>query len=39
VSANSWDVSGAASAGLTAIWIQRDVKELPKNSGFPPASS
>jgi len=34
VSSNSWDVAGAASAGLTAFWIQRAVAEPPEELGF-----
>jgi 2-haloacid dehalogenase len=34
VSANSWDISGAASAGLTTFWIQRSVTEPPEELGF-----
>jgi 2-haloacid dehalogenase len=30
VSANAWDVSGAASAGLTSFWIQRVAAEPPE---------
>ncbi len=30
VSANAWDVSGAASAGLTSFWIQRVAGEPPE---------
>ena len=35
VSSNSWDVSGAASAGLTTFWVQRRVEEPPEELGFP----
>jgi 2-haloacid dehalogenase len=34
VSSNSWDVSGAASTGLTTFWIQRSVTEPPEELGF-----
>ena len=34
VSSNSWDVSGAASAGLTTFWIQRAAGEPPEELGF-----
>ena len=34
VSSNPWDVSGAASAGLTAFWIQRGATEQPEELGF-----
>jgi 2-haloacid dehalogenase len=34
VSSNSWDISGAASAGLTTFWIQRSA-EPPDRLGFP----
>src|SRR5215470_9510467 len=34
VSSNSWDVAGAASAGLRAVWIQRSVAEPPVRLGF-----
>jgi 2-haloacid dehalogenase len=35
VSSNSWDVSGAASAGLTTFWIQRAAAEPPEELGYP----
>lgn len=34
VSSNSWDVNGAASAGLRTYWIQRTVGEPPEELGF-----
>ena len=34
VSSNSWDVAGAASAGLTTFWIQRAAAESPEELGF-----
>ena len=34
VSSNSWDVAGAASAGLGAFWIQRSAAEPPEELGF-----
>ena len=34
VSSNSWDVAGAASSGLRALWIQRSVAEPPEELGF-----
>ena len=34
VSSNSWDVNGAASAGLTTFWIQRSAAEPPEELGF-----
>ena len=34
VSSNSWDICGAASAGLTTCWIRRDVDEAPEALGF-----
>lgn len=34
VSANSWDVAGATSAGLTAFWIQRAAAEPPEELGY-----
>src|SRR2546425_1818852 len=34
VSSNSWDVNGAASAGLTTLWIQRSPGEPPEELGF-----
>ena len=34
VSSNSWDVAGAASAGLTTFWIQRAAAEPPEELGF-----
>lgn len=37
VSSNSWDASGAASAGLTTFWIQRGAKEPAEELGYPAA--
>jgi 2-haloacid dehalogenase len=34
ISANSWDINGAASAGLTTFWIQRTASEVPEELGF-----
>jgi 2-haloacid dehalogenase len=34
VSSNSWDVAGAASAGLRTFWIQRHTAEPPEELGF-----
>ena len=34
VSANSWDINGAASAGLTTLWIRRSASEPPEELGF-----
>jgi len=34
VSSNSWDINGAASAGLTTFWIQRNPGEPPEELGF-----
>jgi 2-haloacid dehalogenase len=34
VSSNSWDMNGAASAGLTTFWIQRSAAEVPEELGF-----
>lgn len=34
VSSNSWDVNGAASAGLMTFWIQRNAGEPPEELGF-----
>lgn len=34
VSSNSWDINGAASAGLITFWIQRSVGEPPEELGF-----
>jgi len=34
VSSNSWDIAGAASAGLTTFWIQRNAAEPPEELGF-----
>ncbi len=34
VSSNSWDIAGAASAGLTTFWIQRSAAEPPDELGF-----
>jgi len=35
VSSNSWDISGAASAGLTTFWIQRSAAEPADHLGYP----
>jgi 2-haloacid dehalogenase len=37
VSSNSWDIAGAASAGLTTFWIQRSAAEPAEELGFPAA--
>lgn len=37
VSSNSWDVSGAGSAGLTSFWIQRAAAEPSEELGYPAA--
>ena len=34
VSSNAWDIAGAASAGLTTLWIQRSAAEPPDELGF-----
>ncbi|HXH83714.1 MAG TPA: haloacid dehalogenase type II [Candidatus Tectomicrobia bacterium] len=34
VSSNSWDIAGAASAGLRTFWIQRSAAEPPEELGF-----
>jgi 2-haloacid dehalogenase len=34
ISANSWDINGAASAGLNTFWIQRTAAEVPEELGF-----
>jgi len=34
ISANSWDINGAASAGVTTFWIQRSAAETPEELGF-----
>jgi 2-haloacid dehalogenase len=34
VSSNSWDVVGAASAGLMTFWIQRSAGDPPEELGF-----
>jgi 2-haloacid dehalogenase len=34
VSSNAWDISGAASAGLTTFWMQRAVGEPPEELGY-----
>ena len=34
VSSNAWDVAGAASAGLTTLWIQRSAAEPPEELGL-----
>jgi 2-haloacid dehalogenase len=33
ISANSWDINGAASAGLSTFWIQRSAAEVPEELG------
>ena len=35
VSSNSWDIAGAASAGLTTFWMQRHPDEPAEELGFP----
>jgi 2-haloacid dehalogenase len=34
VSSNSWDIMGAASAGLNTFWIQRSAADPPEELGF-----
>ena len=34
ISSNSWDIAGAASAGLITFWIQRAAAEPPEELGF-----
>ncbi len=34
ISANNWDICGAASAGLRTFWIQRTAAEVPEELGF-----
>jgi 2-haloacid dehalogenase len=34
ISANNWDICGAASAGLRTFWIQRTAREVPEALGF-----
>jgi 2-haloacid dehalogenase len=34
VSSNSWDINGAASAGLYTFWIQRNAAEPPEELGY-----
>lgn len=34
VSSNGWDIAGAASAGLTPLWIQRGATEPPEELGY-----
>ena len=34
VSSNSWDINGAAAAGLTTYWIQRSAGDPPEELGF-----
>ena len=34
ISANNWDICGAASAGLRTFWIQRSAAEVPEELGF-----
>ena len=35
VSSNSWDIAGAASAGLTTFWMRREAGEPAEELGFP----
>ena len=35
VSANSWDIAGAGSAGLMTFWVQRATTETGEELGFP----
>lgn len=35
VSSNSWDIAGAASAGLTTFWMRRHLDEPAEELGFP----
>lgn len=39
VSSNSWDVCGAAAAGLTTFWIQRSPGEPPEELGYAAAAT
>jgi 2-haloacid dehalogenase len=39
VSSNSWDVSGAGSAGLTTIWMRRDTEQVADELGDSPAAT
>ncbi len=34
ISSNSWDICGAASAGLRTFWIQRSAAEVPEELGY-----
>src|SRR5258708_34518947 len=34
ISTNSWEINGAASAGLNPFWIQRSPAEVPEALGF-----
>jgi 2-haloacid dehalogenase len=34
ISSNSWDICGAASAGLRTFWIQRNAAEVPEELGY-----
>lgn len=34
ISSNSWDICGAASAGLRTLWIQRSAAEVPEELGY-----
>src|SRR5712691_7566646 len=34
ISANPWDINGAASAGLNTFWIQRSAADVPEELGF-----
>jgi 2-haloacid dehalogenase len=36
ISANNWDICGAASAGLRTFWIQRTAADAPEELGFGP---
>jgi len=38
VSSNAWDVIGARSAGLMAIWVQRDPYKIFEDWGIEPTA-
>jgi len=39
VSSNAWDVIGARSAGLMAIWVQRDLHKIYEDWGIEPSAT
>jgi 2-haloacid dehalogenase len=38
VSSNAWDVIGARSAGLMAIWVKRDAHKVYEDWGIEPSA-